>query len=96
MTSAKKEAKRSTSMPKSAKPSAKPDQRVELLFEIGAEEIPAGMLPRAVSELQSILERHLAAENYQQGVTIEPSVARAASPPGSAASSPSKPTSRTK
>src|SRR6266403_1241300 len=36
------------------------DQRVELLFEIGAEEIPAGMLPRAVSELQSILERHFA------------------------------------
>src|SRR5258708_19766191 len=29
------------------------------------------MLPRAVSELQAILERHLAAENYQQGVTIE-------------------------
>jgi glycyl-tRNA synthetase beta chain len=56
---------------KSAKPSTKPDRRIELLFEIGAEEIPAGMLPRAVSELQSILERHLAAENYQQGVTIE-------------------------
>ena len=71
MTSAKKGTKRPSSMPKSAKPSAKPDHRVELLFEIGAEEIPAGMLPRAVSELQAILERHLAAENYQQGVTIE-------------------------
>jgi glycyl-tRNA synthetase beta chain len=71
MTSVKKGTKHSSSMPKSAKPSAKPDQRVELLFEIGAEEIPAGMLPRAVSELRSILERHLAAENYQQGVTIE-------------------------
>src|SRR6202166_4416270 len=71
MTSSKKGTHRSSPMPKSAKTSAKPDSRVELLFEIGAEEIPAGMLPRAVSELQSILERHLAAENYQQGVTIE-------------------------
>src|SRR5579859_7923255 len=71
MTSAKKGTKRPSLMPKSAKSSAKPDQRVELLFEIGAEEIPAGMLPRAVSELKSILERHLAAENYQQGVTME-------------------------
>jgi glycyl-tRNA synthetase beta chain len=71
MTAAKKGTKRSISMPKSAKSSDKPDRRVELLFETGAEEIPAGMLPRAVSELQAILERHLAAENYQQGVTIE-------------------------
>jgi len=56
---------------KSAKTAAKPDQRIELLFEIGTEEIPAGMLPRAISELKAILERHLTAENYQQGVTIE-------------------------
>jgi glycyl-tRNA synthetase beta chain len=56
---------------KSPKASVKPDQRIELLFEIGAEEIPAGMLPRAIGELKAILERHLAAENYQQGVTIE-------------------------
>lgn len=54
---------------KASKPAA--DKRVELLFEIGAEEIPAGMLPRAISELQAILERHLAAENFMQGVTIE-------------------------
>ena len=47
------------------------EKTVELLFEIGAEEIPAGMLPKAVSELQAILERHLAAENYQQGVQVE-------------------------
>src|SRR5258708_811013 len=68
MTPAKKGTKPTTPM---SKPAPKPDSRVELLFEIGAEEIPAGMLPGAVSELQSILERHLAAENYQQGVTIE-------------------------
>ncbi|HUL34922.1 MAG TPA: glycine--tRNA ligase subunit beta [Candidatus Eisenbacteria bacterium] len=49
----------------------KADKRVELLFEIGSEEIPAGMLPKAVSDLQAILERHLTAENFQQGVAIE-------------------------
>ncbi|MGB8493637.1 MAG: glycine--tRNA ligase subunit beta [Candidatus Acidiferrum sp.] len=49
---------------------AKP-RRVELLFEIGAEEIPAGMLPRAVGELKTILEKHLAAENLTEGVTVE-------------------------
>jgi len=46
-------------------------RRVELLFEIGAEEIPAGMLPRAVSELKTILEKHLAAESLTEGVTVE-------------------------
>ena len=46
-------------------------RRVELLFEIGAEEIPAGMLPRAVEELRTILEKHLAAENLMEGVTLE-------------------------
>jgi len=66
-----KKGTRHSSMPKSAKPSTKPDRRIELLFEIGAEEIPAGMLPKAINDLQTILERHLAAENYQQGVTIE-------------------------
>jgi glycyl-tRNA synthetase beta chain len=46
-------------------------KRVELLFEIGCEEIPAGMLPRAIAELKSILEKHLAAENLTEGVTVE-------------------------
>ena len=46
-------------------------RRVELLFEIGAEEIPAGMLPRSVEELKTILEKHLAAENLMEGVTLE-------------------------
>lgn len=45
--------------------------RVELLFEIGAEEIPAGMLPRAVGELKTILEKHLVAENLMEGATVE-------------------------
>ena len=47
------------------------DRRMELLFEIGAEEIPAGMLPRAVAELKTILEKHLTAENLSEGVTVE-------------------------
>ena len=46
-------------------------KQVELLFEIGAEEIPAGMLPRAVAELKAILEKHLVAENLMDGVTVE-------------------------
>jgi len=58
MTAAKKRTKRPARLPKS---SPEPDHRVELLLEIGAEEIPAGMLPRAITELKSILERHLAA-----------------------------------
>ncbi|MGB9513864.1 MAG: glycine--tRNA ligase subunit beta [Candidatus Acidiferrum sp.] len=57
------------SKPASA-PSSKP-AHVELLFEIGAEEIPAGMLPHAVAELKTILEKHLTAENLMEGVTVE-------------------------
>jgi glycyl-tRNA synthetase beta chain len=48
------------------------DKRVELLFEIGCEEIPAGMLPKAEEELKANLTKLLAAENYVEGVTIEP------------------------
>jgi len=63
--------------PSAAKPPKKaPAQdltkkRVELLFEIGAEEIPAGMLPKAIAELQAILEKHLIAENLSEGTTVE-------------------------
>ena len=46
-------------------------KRVELLFEIGCEEIPAGMLPRAIVELKSIFEKQLSAENLTEGVTVE-------------------------
>jgi len=47
------------------------DKRVELLFEVGCEEIPAGMLPRAEAELKAGLEKQLAAENLMDGVTVE-------------------------
>src|ERR1700760_4738896 len=46
-------------------------KRVELLFEIGAEEIPAGMLPKAVAELHAIVSKHLVAENLSDGTTLE-------------------------
>jgi glycyl-tRNA synthetase beta chain len=51
--------------------SLKPAKRVELLFEIGAEEIPAGMLPRAVADLKTIIEKHLTAESLMEGVSVE-------------------------
>jgi glycyl-tRNA synthetase beta chain len=46
-------------------------KRVELLFEIGAEEIPAGMLPKAVTDLRAIVEKHLVAENLSEGTSVE-------------------------
>jgi glycyl-tRNA synthetase beta chain len=52
------------------KPRAK-EKRVELLFEIGCEEIPAGMLPKAEEELRANIEKLLATENLSEGVTVE-------------------------
>ncbi len=47
------------------------ERRAELLLEIGCEEIPAGMLPRAEEELRSGIEKLLTAENLADGVTVE-------------------------
>ncbi|HEY2461061.1 MAG TPA: glycine--tRNA ligase subunit beta [Candidatus Acidoferrum sp.] len=47
------------------------DRRVELLFEIGCEEIPAGMLSKAEDDLRSNLEKLLAAENLSDGATVQ-------------------------
>jgi glycyl-tRNA synthetase beta chain len=47
------------------------EKAVELLFEIGCEEIPAGMLPKAEEELRSNIEKLLAAEALSQGATVE-------------------------
>src|SRR5258707_12966733 len=54
-------------------PAATPvtEKRVEMLFEVGCEEIPAGMIARAESELRAGLEKQLTAENLMDGVTIE-------------------------
>ena len=47
------------------------ENKAELLFEIGCEEIPAGMLPKAEEELKANLEKLLTAENLSAGVTVE-------------------------
>src|SRR5579864_210897 len=44
---------------------------VDFLFEIGCEEIPAGMLPGAMNEMKVILEKYLTAHNLTQGSPIE-------------------------
>ena len=50
---------------------AEKEKRVELLFELGCEEIPAGMLPKAEEELRTNIEKLLSAENLSDGVTVE-------------------------
>jgi glycyl-tRNA synthetase beta chain len=52
-----------------SKPAA--DQKLELLFEVGCEEIPAGMLARATDDLRVGLEKQLAAESIADGVAVE-------------------------
>ena len=47
------------------------EKRVELLFEIGCEEIPAGMLPKAEEELRTNIEKLLTAESFLDGVSVE-------------------------
>src|SRR5438445_767810 len=47
------------------------EKRVELLFEVGCEEIPAGMRPKAEEELRTSIEKLLAAENLHEGVAVE-------------------------
>jgi glycyl-tRNA synthetase beta chain len=47
------------------------DKRVELLFEVGCEEIPAGMLRKAEEELRTNIEKLLTAESLSEGVTVE-------------------------
>lgn len=43
----------------------------ELLFEIGCEEIPAGMLPKAEQDLKSALEKLLSVESLGEGIVVE-------------------------
>src|SRR5260370_11898763 len=47
------------------------DGGMELLFEIGCEEIPDGMLPKAEEDLRANLEKLLVAESLSDGVTVE-------------------------
>ena len=53
------------------KPKLPPKQTVDFLFEIGCEEIPAGMLPGAVVELKVILDKYLLAHNLLEGARVE-------------------------
>ncbi len=46
------------------------EKGVEVLLEIGSEEIPAGMLPKAEEDLRANLEKLLTAENLSGGVTV--------------------------
>src|SRR5258708_40228245 len=43
----------------------------DFIFEIGCEEIPAGMLPGAAKELKAILEKYLTTYNLLEGGTVE-------------------------
>jgi glycyl-tRNA synthetase beta chain len=60
---------RKTSCKTSSEPP--PDKQLELLLEIGCEEIPAGMLPKAEEELKVNLEKLLIAESLSDGIRIE-------------------------
>src|SRR5882757_6507270 len=53
------------------KSTEKPEKKLELTFEIGCEEIPAGMLARAEEELRTNLIKLLTAENLMEGVTVD-------------------------
>src|SRR5712671_4286403 len=48
-----------------------PEKGLELLFEIGCEEIPAGMVAKAAGDLKTYLEKLLTAESIGTGVTVE-------------------------
>ena len=49
----------------------KVETAVDFLFEIGCEEIPAGMLPGAIQEFKAILEKYLSAYSLTNGVPVE-------------------------
>ncbi len=43
----------------------------DFVFEIGCEEIPAGMLPGAAKELKAILEKYLSTYNLMETASVE-------------------------
>ncbi len=48
-----------------------PEKKMELLFEVGCEEIPAGMVAKAADDLKAYIEKLLTAESVGDGVTVE-------------------------
>src|SRR5437016_2422747 len=51
--------------------SVAPEKKLELLFEIGCEEIPAGMVAKAADDLKAYIDKLLTAESVGDGVTVE-------------------------
>jgi glycyl-tRNA synthetase beta chain len=47
------------------------DAGIELLFEIGCEEIPAGMIPKAAEDLKSYLQKLLVGESLGTNIIVE-------------------------
>src|SRR5215469_7209993 len=54
-----------------SKPRPPSNAMVDFLFEIGCEEIPAGMLPGAIAEFKVILDKYLLAHNLLDGAAVE-------------------------
>src|SRR5260370_5146557 len=50
---------------------AQPEKGLELLFEVGCEEIRGGMVAKAADELKAYIEKLLTAESIGTGVTVE-------------------------
>src|SRR4030081_1971286 len=48
-----------------------PERGLELLFEIGCEEIPAGMIAKAADDLKAYVAKLLTAESLGTGITVE-------------------------
>src|SRR6202165_3090449 len=55
----------------SAAAAAAPEKGPELLFEIGCEEIPAGMIAKAAEDLKAYFEKLLTGESLGSGVAVE-------------------------
>jgi glycyl-tRNA synthetase beta chain len=60
-----------TKSPRKSSSDTSGEKKLELLFEIGCEEIPAGILSRAEEELKVNLEKLLTTENLIEGVSVE-------------------------
>src|SRR5258708_34921974 len=54
-----------------AKAVAAPENGLELLFEIGCEEIPAGMIAKAAEDLKAYFEKLLTGESLGSAVVVE-------------------------
>ncbi len=57
--------------PQKPAPSGQAAARAEFLLEVGCEEIPADMIPRALEELKAALEKHLSALALGEGTAVE-------------------------